>query len=449
MSNVTTLVIDIGSSNIDAVIAKKGSEGNSIEIIGSGSSKSEGIEKGLISDIHQLGSSIKKAVVDANKTSDEDIKSATVSISNTYCKTQISTASISTPTGYIDELEIKKVLETAYHNANIATDYEMIHILPIYFKVDGIQTNSPLSLTGAKLEASVTIIIVKKATLVNIENALKPSHLSVENFVLSGYASSLAILNEDEKKYGTFLVDMGSSSISMILYNGKSILFSDFISIGSEHITNDISITFNTTHLAAETIKTDFATLKAILPEDSLFNKKIRAPIIGNEDEKNEHALIDIQRIIHARVEEMLIMTFNVFKENGLGDKSAAGIVFTGGLSRLPGIKELASQVFDKYSVKIANIKNIENEYIDLSSNNKSALVGLMLYALKTDVTFELDSQKRLIYNKLDIMYAVNNATELTLSNPIKDTELPIVEEDTKNNISFLKKFTSKFMEWF
>jgi len=132
MSNATTLVIDIGSSNIDAIIAKKANDGT-INILGSGMTKSEGINKGSITNLDLLGTAIKKAVVSANRTSNEDIKSATVSISDSYTRTIRSSGSISTPTGYISDAEIKKVLEMAYHNASMIPEYEVIHILPLFF----------------------------------------------------------------------------------------------------------------------------------------------------------------------------------------------------------------------------------------------------------------------------------------------------------------------------
>ena len=461
MSNATTLVIDIGSSNIDAIIAKKANDGT-INILGSGMTKSEGINKGSITNLDLLGTAIKKAVVSANRTSNEDIKSATVSISDSYTRTIRSSGSISTPTGYISDAEIKKVLEMAYHNASMIPEYEVIHILPLFFKIDDVQSDAPLHMTGSRLEVSVSIIIARKSTLVNIENALKPSGLEVENFVLSGYASSISTLNKDEKTFGALILDMGASSINMTLYSQGSVLFNDFIALGSEYITNDISQTFNTPKIAAEMIKNQYATLIPFKEDDPLLYKRIKVPILGNESETNEITLDRIQPVVHARVEETLIITLNKFLQSELESKVKAGIVLTGGMSKLPGIKELAEQIFKNFNVKIGIVQNIQNEYIDFNDNSKSTIVGLILYALNTNNSYELDSKKQLRLNiniaddvKENITYTpeVDNIQMTTSDSiieeilPPKDELLVALEKNKKE--SFISKTLSNMKDWF
>jgi cell division protein FtsA len=460
MANSTTLVIDIGSSNIDAVIAKKANNGI-IEILGSGISKSAGIHKGSITNIELLGLAIKKAVTSANRTSDEDIHSATVSISGAYTRTIRGSGSISIPTGYISESEIKNVLEVAYHNSSMIPEYEVIHILPIYFKIDDIQSDAPLNMTGSRLEVSVVIIVAKKSALVNIENALKPSGLEVENFVLSGYASSISTLNNDERNFGTLIIDMGASTINMTLCHNGSVLFNDFLSFGSQYITNDISQTFNTPILAAEMIKNQYATLKAYKEDDTILQKRIKVPILGNEEDTNEITLDRIQAVVHARVEEILIMTYNKFMQSELDHKIKAGVVLTGGMSKLSGIKELAQQVFKEFNVKVGTVTNIHNEYIDFNDNAKSTTVGLILFALNNRDSYELDSKKQLKLstkssNIIDdvIDYAKVEVKEIIEEPKIqedtivqKEELLQVLEKDKKE--SFLSRTLSSMKDWF
>lgn len=438
MSNLTTLAIDIGTSTIDAVIATKKKNG-SITVLGTGTVKSEGLQKGTITNIDQLGSSIKKAVQSAKRTSDEQIKSATVSIPSSYTKTIRSSGSIIIPNGYISEHEIKKVLETAYHNASTIPEYEVIHVLPIYFKIDDVQSESPLNMTGSRLEVSASIVIAKKSALVNIANALKPSNLDIENYVLSGYASSISTLQDDEKKFGTFILDMGASSVDMTLFSGKSILYNDFLPIGSQYITNDISQTFNTPQIAAEMVKNQYATLVPFKIDDHQLTKRIRVPILGNETESNEITLDRLQPIIHARVEEMLILVYKKFIQSELSDRAMAGIVLTGGLSKLPGIKELAEKVFDNFTVKIGTIKNIQNEYMDFQDNSKSTIVGLVYYALNTIPTYQLDSSKSLRsmnINEEDHIENFETQIESTETSPmIEETSVTTAQIESKEEL--------------
>jgi cell division protein FtsA len=431
LNNQANLVIDIGTSTIDAVIATQKQNGH-ISVLGTGTVKTEGLDRGTITNIDQLGSSIKKAVQSAKRTSDEMITAATVSIPGSYTKTIRSTGSIIIPNGFITEREIKKVLETAYHNGSTIPEYEVIHVLPIYFKVDDVQSDSPINMTGSTLEASVSIVIAKKSALVNIANALKPSNLDVENFVLSGYASCLSTLQEDERRFGSLVLDLGASNADITLYHGKSILFSDFIPIGSQYLTSDISQTFNTPLITAEMVKNQYATLHAI--EEHALNQRIQVPIIGNEEETSEIGLNALQSVVHARVEEMLVLLKEKVIETNLLEKVRAGIVLTGGFSKLPGIKELAEKVFDDTKVKIATVKNIQNEYVDFQDNSKSTVVGLIYYALNTSTTYELDSKKQLksIYQEEEVQEIAETYNEIKLD----QTQIPtIVETNEQESI--------------
>ena len=434
MSSITTLVIDIGSSQIDAVIAQKSHNG-SITILGSGIAKSTGITKGTITDNQLLGQSIKKAVMSANRTSEEDIYSATVSLSGIHTRTIRSTGLISIPnqSGLISETEIKKVLEMAYHNSSMVPEYEAIHIIPIEFKINDEISDSPINMRGSRLEVTVTIIIAKKSALVNINDALKPSGLDVENYILSGYASSISTLHHKAKTDGSLVLDIGSNAINMTLIQDNSLLYNSFLPFGSQHITNDISQTFNTPIIAAEMIKNQYATLVPFKEDDALLNKRIKAPMLGDETKSNEITLDSVQAVVHARVEEMLIMTYNTFIQSELESKVRAGIFLTGGLSKLPGLQALAQQVFNNFNVQIGIIKNIPNEYIDFHDNSKSTLAGLIFYALKVKDSYELDYKRQLRINK-SIKIFDNNINHLDTS--LEETSIEEIIDSLEQTLS-------------
>ena len=215
--NHTTLAIDIGTSTINVIIAKSDINGK-INILGNGISKSTGLNKGIITNIDLAGNAIKEAVINAKRTSGENVNSATVSISGSYTKSLRGSGSIIVPNGHITEDEIKKVMDMALYNAQIMPEYEVIHVLPIFFKVDdSASVDNPLNMSGSRLEVSVSIITAKKTALVNIENALKMSSLEVDNFILGGYASSISTLQEEERKFGTLLLDLGGSTTDITI----------------------------------------------------------------------------------------------------------------------------------------------------------------------------------------------------------------------------------------
>ena len=393
--NNSILAIDIGTTNIIAIVASNDFS-NKINILGVGQSKSEGVQKGNITDINLAGNTINEAVSTALNSSGAVINKAVVSLSGANTKTLRGNGVVNIPSGQITQNDIKQVLKMALYNAQIIADYEVIHVLPIFFRVDdGATISNPLNMNGSRIEVSVNIITAKKTALVNVRNALKQANLEVDKFVLSGYANAISTLEDDQRKLGSAVINLGGTTTQVVVQKGSTILYNDFLPIGSEHITNDISVTFHTPYSAANMIKKQYATL---LPsrendhENELNIKKVKLPTLGNESESKEISLDQIQPILHARIEETLCIIHDKLLESAAIESIDGGIVLTGGMTHIPGIKELASMIFTNIPVKIANPKNIQNGYINFNTPSMSTIVGLLLYELDSENNFELDS---------------------------------------------------------
>ena len=353
----TLLAIDIGSTNVMAVIAKNDLN-HKINILGTGVEKSDGINKGLITNIELASKSIQNAVSHAKRSTSEPVDSTVVSISAAYTKGIRSMGSVNVPNGLITEHEINQVMQMALYNATIVPEYEVVHVIPIYFKVDdSADVENPLNMNGARLEVSVYILTARRTALTNIKNAFKESNLEIQNFVLNGYATAISVLDEQQKKFGSLVINMGGTTTEFACYRGSALLHNDFIPVGSNHITNDLSVMLHTPHNAAEMLKIKYGSLVNRVSDDALPIKKIKIPRIGDENASNEISLVDVKTIIHARVEEILVLVKNKLKQSGLEDSIGAGIVITGGMSQLTGIKELATLVFDGKPVQVSNPK--------------------------------------------------------------------------------------------
>jgi len=254
-------------------------------------------------------------------------------------------------------------------------------------------------MNGSRIEVSVNIITAKKTSLINVRNALKQANLEVHKFVLSGYANAISTLEEDQKKLGSAVINLGGTTTQVVVQKGSTILYNDFLPVGSEHITNDISVTFHTPYSAANMIKKQYATLlpsKDNESENELNIKKVKLPTLGNESESKEISLDQIQPILHARIEETLCIIHDRLTESAAIESIDGGIVLTGGMTYIPGIKELASMIFTNIPVKIANPRNIQNGYINFNTPSMSTIVGLLLYELDSENNFELDSNSEL-----------------------------------------------------
>ncbi len=393
------LAIDIGSSAITSVVANLDND-NNINILGTGIQSSSGVNKGLIINIEEASKAIKDSVDMAKKTTNESPTATFVSISGSYSRSIRSTGSINVPNGLISETEINQVLQMALYNATIIPEYEVVHVLPLFFRVDdSIEVDNPLNMTGSRLEVSVNIVVSKKTALTNIKSALKISGNESVKFVLDSYSSALSVLNDQQKKYGAVVVNLGATTTEFAYFKGSSIVYNGFIPVGSHHITNDLSIMLHTPPNSAENIKLDYGSLvKNYSENEEQEERKVRTPRIGDEETQSEFGLDYIQTIIHARVEEILILVKKKLKKNALLDNTGSGIVLTGGMTYLDGIKDLTTRVFEGIPVTIAVPRPIMNNFsVNFDEAYMATISGLLEYSLGKNRTYQLDSTKKLV----------------------------------------------------
>ncbi len=343
----TILAVDVGSTTTSVVIAEL-SESGIVEVTGHGFAKSQGVKKGVITNIELSSRSVKKALGDARRISGNNISVATVSLSNAYVKSINSTGVVNIPHKDISLKEINRAMETALYNANIPSEYEVIHVLPYNFKVDdqdGIE--DPYGMNASRMEVNVNIILTQKSSLSNLSKAIRTAGLEIESVVLNSYASAIATLKEDERQLGAAVIDMGGQTSNLVIHTGNAIRYNDFIPVGSNHITNDLSMALHTPLQAAEKVKTQYGDLL------NTSTDVIDLPVIGDEENHNTISLEIVHSVILSRVEELMALLERSFSRSGLGDQVGSGIILTGGMTKLKGIRELAQAIFHAKPVRI------------------------------------------------------------------------------------------------
>jgi cell division protein FtsA len=385
------LAVDIGSTKICSVIAERNKSGE-INIIGTGISKAQGFKKGSITSIETSSRSIKASIEDAKRVAGTVVNSATISLSAIHTKTTNSKGLVNITSGNISIKEIDRVMDSALYNANISNDYEVIHAIPYNFTVDENSfVDDPLGMNGTRLEVSVHIVMAKKSIINDLSQILKRVGLTVDNFVLDGYASSLAVLDEEDKELGVALIDLGGSSANIIVYEDNNISFNDTIPVGSGNITNDLYMILRTPLQVAEALKVQYGTLNKI--EDDELSVKI--PITNSSATENIK-LTYIQKIIEARVEDIFKLIKTKLQEANINQaKLKAGIVLTGGLTNLKGFKEYAIKELSNRSVKIG-IPKKDSALLQFKDQSMSTVIGLVLYAFEESREYEIDSQNKL-----------------------------------------------------
>ncbi|MDE5592045.1 MAG: cell division protein FtsA [Helicobacter sp.] len=413
----TILGIDIGSTKICAIIAacKDGKP----HIIGTGFHKSQGLKKGSITNIEQASRAIKNAVNDAKRVAGTNINKAVISISGVYTKSINSSGVLNIANNEIGIKEINRIIQTALYNASIPSEYEVIHILPYNFKLDEQDfIDDPMGMTGGRLEVFIRVVTTQKSSLGNLRKAVKAAGVEIENIVLSSYASSIAVLTEDEKELGVACIDMGGSTCELMVYAGNSMRYNDFLSVGSNHITNDLAMALHTPQTIAEKIKITYG--KVYKKQEDLENL-IEIPIIGGEDGATQQVSLElVGDVIYARVEETLMLLLKIFEQSNLKDQVGAGIVLTGGMVHIDGLRDLASSLFG-VPVRLAKPIEINGLFDNLKTPEFATAIGLILYASGKHTNYEIDSEKKIRYKNDKIVGEFNNASMTPIPNPLQE----------------------------
>lgn len=390
----TILAVDIGSTKISAVIAELAEDGT-LEVTGHGFAKSQGVKKGIITNIELASRSIKKALGDARRIAGNNISVATISISNAYAKSLNSTGIVNIPHKDISLKEINRVMETALYNANIPNEYEVIHVLPYNFKVDDQDfIEDPYGMNASRMEVDVNIILTQKSSLGNLTKAVRSAGLEIESVVLNSYASAIATMNDDEKELGVAVIDMGGQTSNLIIHTGNSIRYNDFIPVGSNHITNDLSMALHTPLQIAEEVKIRHGDLV------NQSNEVIELPVIGDEESRNNISLEIVHSVIASRVEELLMLLEKSFSKSALREQVGSGIILTGGMTKLKGLRELAQAIFHGMPVRVGFPRQLGGLFDDLNDPAFSTVIGLLLYRVGEHTQYEVDNARRLLHGK-------------------------------------------------
>lgn len=455
------LAIDIGSTKICAIIAQK-VDGGSLQILGHGISKSQGVKKGSITNIELASKAIKKAINDSKRISGNSIASATVSISDAYAKSLNSTGIVNIPHKDISIKEINRVMQTALYNANIPNEYDIIHVLPYNFKVDDQDfIEDPYGMNASRLEVNVNIIMTQKSNLANLKKAVKSAGVEIDGIVLNGYASAIATIEEDDKELGVAVIDLGGQTSSLVVHTGNSIRYNDFFGVGSNHITNDLSIALHTPLQVAENIKLRHGNLTDISSE------KVELPVIGNGEQRNDVSLEVIHNVIFARVEETLMILAKMLDKSALKEQIGAGVILTGGMTKLKGMRELAQAIFTGLPVRITppNTNHIDGLFDELSHPAFSTVIGLLRYRGGAHTEYEINFNQELLHSKaimdedlndIKIDATINEVAQSKQQkkNTVKESQIP-AENGEKSEIFKLPKlpkeknnYFSKLFNW-
>lgn len=333
--------LDIGTTKVCAVVGEATDDG--IDIIGIGSHPSRGLRKGVVINIESTVESIKRAVNEAELVAGCDITSVYAGIAGGHIKGINSHGIVAVKDKEVDENDIVRVIDAAQAVA-IPLDREVIHVIPQEYIIDdqdGIK--EPQGMAGVRLEAKVHIVTAAVTSAQNIVKCANRCGLNVNDIVLQPLASSEAVLTPDERELGVCLVDIGGGTTDIVVFSEGAIVHTAVLTLGGNHMTNDVAVGLRTPAAEAERIKQKYGcALSAMVQRD----ETIEVPSVGGRKPRILSRQI-LAEIIEPRVEEIFSLVRQEVIKAGFEDSIASGVVITGGSTILEGMPELAEQVFN------------------------------------------------------------------------------------------------------
>jgi len=381
--------LDIGTSKVAAIVGEVKDDG-SIEVVGVGSHPSRGLKKGVVVNIESTVQSIQRAVEEAELMAGCEIHAVHAGIAGNHIRSLNSHGIVAIRDREVSAGDVDRVIDAARAVA-IPADQRILHILPQEFIIDnqdGIR--EPVGMAGVRLEARVHIVTGAVSAAQNIIKCVRRCGLEVDDLILEQLSSAVAVLSEDEKELGVCLVDIGGGTTDIAVFTEGAIRHTAVIPIAGNQVTNDIAVALRTPTQHAEEIKLKYA---SALSQLAGAEEVIEVPSIG-ERPARRLSRQTLAEVVEPRYEELLTLVQAELQRSGFENLIAGGVVLTGGSSRIPGLVELAEEVFHM-PVRLGIPQNVGG-LADVVTNPAYATgVGLLVFARKDRLERQRDREAR------------------------------------------------------
>lgn len=375
--------LDIGTSKVTAIVGEV-NEDNQLEIVGIGSHPSRGLKKGVVVNIESTVQSIQRSIEEAELMAGCQIHSVYAGIAGSHIRGMNSHGIVGIKDREVSRGDVERVIDAARAVA-IPADQRVLQVMPQEFVIDqqeGIR--EPIGMSGVRLEAKVHLVTGAVSAAQNIIKCVHRCGLEVDDIILEQLASSCAVLTEDEKELGICFVDIGGGTTDVAVFTDGAIKHTAVIPIAGDQVTNDIAVAMRTPTQYAEEIKIKYACALRQLanPDDT-----IEVPSAGGR-ESRRLSRQTLAEIVEPRYEELLSLVLAELRRSGFKDLVAAGVVLTGGSSRMEGVVDLAEEIFHM-PVRLGIPQYVEG-LVDVVRNPIYATgVGLLLFGFQNQKSNE------------------------------------------------------------
>ena len=367
--------LDIGTSKVVALVAEL-KAGGVIEVIGIGSHPSRGLKRGVVVNIDSTVQSIQRAVEQAELMAGVEINAVYTGIAGSHVRSLNSHGIVAIKDKEVTQGDVARVMDAAQAVA-LPADQRIVHVIPQEFIIDSQEgIRDPIGMSGIRLEARVHIVSGAESAAQNIVKCVQRCGLDVEDIVLEQWASSYAVLTDDEKDLGVCLVDIGGGTTDIAVFSGCALLHTAVIPIAGDQVTNDIAVSMRTPTQYAEEIKIRYACALGQLANP---DETIEVPSVGDRPPRRL-ARQTLAEIVEPRYEDLFNLIRDELRRSGFEEAIAAGIVLTGGSAKMEGAVELAEEVFH-VPVRLGLPQGVTGLGDVVRNPIHATGVGLLLYA--------------------------------------------------------------------
>ena len=333
--------LDIGTSKVVAVVGEMDVDG-AIEVVGIGSHPSRGMKKGVVVDIESTVTAIQRAVEEAELMAGCQIHSVYVGIAGSHIRSMNSHGIVAIREGEVVSADVERVLDAAQAVA-IPADQKVLHVLPQEYVIDnqgGIK--EPLGMSGVRLEAKVHLVTCAVNAAQNIEKCIHRCGLEVDGIILEQLASSYSVVTPDERDLGVCLVDIGGGTSDIAIFTDGAIRHTGVIPIAGDQVTSDIAMALRTPTQHAEEIKIRYA---CALTQLAGADETIKVPSVGDRPPR-DLSRQSLAEVVEPRYDELFTLIQAEIRRSGYEELIPAGVLLTGGTSKMEGAVELAEEIF-------------------------------------------------------------------------------------------------------
>ncbi|MEK6689313.1 MAG: cell division protein FtsA [Gemmatimonadota bacterium] len=383
MTQVQRLVaaLDLGSTKVTGAIGEGTGDARSpgVKVLGVGTEKSTGIRRGVVRDIEETTRAIAKAMRDAELMAGVEVGTLYCGVAGEHVSGRSSHGVVSVTGSEIRTGDVARVNDVA-SNVSFGMGHELLHAIPQDYIVDQqVGINDPIGMTGSRLEAEVYLVTALSTALQNLRKCVEKAGYHVGEFVLEPLAGSFSVLTADERDLGCALVELGGGATTVsVFHEGKIRHFGSLMFAGG-HVTNDIVHGLQVAQQDAERIKHRYGSAyEPLVPDDDT----VELPGTPGQGVRLASRRV-LAHIIHLRLQEVLELAMGEVSRAGYQQHLPAGVILTGGGSLLPGVVELAREVFALPVRAGAPGQGLSGLVDSIESPRMAVPAGLLLYGAR------------------------------------------------------------------